>query len=254
MLRILSPVIAILALACLASAAVPTVTWDMTTNSAGFQRYTLTLHGNDAKNASFFVNMTITGSDGVLQQLKYNAATDVKNSTQAAQYQGLGTPVYDSQKDSYWASPFGYSDVQAATEATNSMHLEGGSGTATYYLDVPLAYVSSTGALSFSGIISRGGVNYNVAGLTQGGDANCDQKVDVVDLGVLAKYYDTASGATWATGDFTGDGRVDVVDLGVLAKHYDWAYGSSGGAQVPEPVSLILTAAGGLALLRRSQR
>lgn len=82
-----------------------------------------------------------------------------------------------------------------------------------------------------------------------GGDANKDGKVDVVDLGVLAKYYDTAAGATWAMADFSGDGAVDVVDLGVLAKNYDWT-GAPAGA-VPEPASMILLTLGGLALLRR---
>ena len=254
MLRIFSPLVAILVLASLAAAAAPTITWDMTKNSAGFDRYTLTLHGNDAKNASFFVNMTMYSDAGGLQQLKYNGVTSVVNSTQAALYQNLGTPVYDSQKDSYWASPFGQSDVIAATETGATMHLEGGSGTATYYLDVPLAYVSATSTINFTGVISRGGVNYNVAGLTQGGDANCDQAVDVVDLGILATHYDTATGAHWGTGDFNGDGAVDVVDLGILATHYDWAYINGGVQQVPEPASLILAALGGLGMLARRKK
>ena len=81
------------------------------------------------------------------------------------------------------------------------------------------------------------------------GDANNDGAVNVVDLGVLAKYYDTATGATWEMADFSGDGAVNVVDLGVLAKNYDWVGAPAGAA--PEPATLSLLALGGLAMLRR---
>ena len=85
------------------------------------------------------------------------------------------------------------------------------------------------------------------------GDANGDSAVDVIDLGVLATNYDTASGATWAKGVFNGDGAVNVIDLGILATNYDWV-GVPGSAAVPEPGSAALLAMGALALLRRSTR
>jgi hypothetical protein len=57
------------------------------------------------------------------------------------------------------------------------------------------------------------------------GDANSDGAVNVNDLSVLAAYYNTTSGATWAMGDFDGDHDVDVADLSLLAANYN--YGSA---------------------------
>jgi hypothetical protein len=53
------------------------------------------------------------------------------------------------------------------------------------------------------------------------GDANGDGKVNVTDLSVLAAYYNTTSGATWAMGDFDCDHDVDVTDLSMLAANYN---------------------------------
>ena len=83
---------------------------------------------------------------------------------------------------------------------------------------------------------------------TLSGDANGDGMVDVGDLGILGANYGAASGAGWTRGDFTGDGAVDVGDLGVLGAQY--GQGVSAGA-VPEPATLGLLLAGGLAVRRR---
>jgi hypothetical protein len=45
--------------------------------------------------------------------------------------------------------------------------------------------------------------------------------VGVSDLSVLAAYYNTASGASWANGDFDGNGAVGVSDLSILAANYN---------------------------------
>jgi len=52
------------------------------------------------------------------------------------------------------------------------------------------------------------------------GDANKDNTVNVVDLGILATNYGVTETATWEMGDFNGDKAVNVVDLGILATHY----------------------------------
>jgi hypothetical protein len=53
------------------------------------------------------------------------------------------------------------------------------------------------------------------------GDADLNRSVGVSDLSVLAAYYNTASGASWANGDFDGNGAVGVSDLSILAANYN---------------------------------
>ena len=84
------------------------------------------------------------------------------------------------------------------------------------------------------------------------GDANWDDRVSYLDLGVLATNYG-ATGAAWYDGDFTGEGRVSYLDLGILATHYGWA-ASGAAAGVPEPATIVLLAAMCLIGPRRATR
>ena len=98
------------------------------------------------------------------------------------------------------------------------------------------------------------------------GDATRDNVVDFSDLVILARNYNTLTGATWNTGDFTSDGAVNFNDLVLLARNYnpngpaavsgvgnssfldDWARAS---ALVPEPTSITLISIGGVMMLLR---
>jgi hypothetical protein len=75
------------------------------------------------------------------------------------------------------------------------------------------------------------------------GDTDCDGDVDLVDLGHLATYYGTTSGATWAMGDFDGDGDVDLVDLGNLATYYGYGVPAAPLNFAADAAKLGLTAA-----------
>lgn len=83
------------------------------------------------------------------------------------------------------------------------------------------------------------------------GDANLDGAVDVSDLSLLAGSFRKTSGQYWAGGDFNGDGAVDVSDLAILAGNFRKSTVPPPGAPVPEPLTLVLLAGGGLAILRR---
>ena len=118
------------------------------------------------------------------------------------------------------------------------------------------------------------------------GDTNNDGRVDVVDLGVLAKWYGSSRSPgsygpadAWAMGDLNLDCKIDVVDLGILAKNYDWV-GTPGASEdyapmltvtfmlcdwpiaesyksdqpVPEPATLSLLAVSVLAMMRRRKQ
>ena len=80
-----------------------------------------------------------------------------------------------------------------------------------------------------------------------GGDADSNLKVELVDLGVLATYYNTG-GNPWTQADFNFDYTVDLVDLGILATNYGY---DGTGAGVPEPATMALFGLAGLALLRK---
>jgi hypothetical protein len=98
------------------------------------------------------------------------------------------------------------------------------------------------------------------------GDANADNKVDAIDLNLLASHW-LATGAAWSGGDFNTDGIVDAFDLNILAAN--WQYGTTPAPSlepalafsaftattpIPEPATLALLALATPALLRPRRR
>ena len=85
------------------------------------------------------------------------------------------------------------------------------------------------------------------------GDANGDNVVDLLDLGVVGDNWN-GTGKTWEEGDFNYDGVVDLLDLGVVGDNWGANY-TEGAAAVPEPSTLTLLVLGAIAaLLYRKQR
>ena len=80
------------------------------------------------------------------------------------------------------------------------------------------------------------------------GDANCDGKVDLLDLDILGQFFGQVvlPGDT-KQGDFNGDGNVDLLDLDILGGNF--GFGTS--ASVPEPSATLLLATGLVCLKRR---
>jgi autotransporter-associated beta strand protein len=118
----------------------------------------------------------------------------------------------------------------------------------------------------------------NPAGLASGtleiaftllGDSNLDKAVNGVDFGILAANFN--KGVTgWDKGDFNYDNAVNGVDFGALAANFnkgasaasaaDWValeqFAAANGllADVPEPASIGLLAAGACGLMARRRR
>jgi hypothetical protein len=77
--------------------------------------------------------------------------------------------------------------------------------------------------LNGDGTVNSADMDYLIKTIlhTYYGDADLNGSVGVSDLSVLAAYYNTASGASWANGDFDGNGAVGVSDLSILAANYN---------------------------------
>ncbi|MEQ9454547.1 MAG: FG-GAP-like repeat-containing protein [Phycisphaeraceae bacterium] len=82
---------------------------------------------------------------------------------------------------------------------------------------------------------------------TVAGDANLDQRVDLIDLSALAGNFGTTGG--WAEGDFNTDGTIDLIDLSLLAGSFGFD-----ATAVPEPGTVLILAGSGLCALSRRRR
>jgi hypothetical protein len=84
------------------------------------------------------------------------------------------------------------------------------------------------------------------------GDANLDGVVNGADYMILKRNIGGLATATWTDGDFDFDGAVTGRDLGTLGANFGAVF-PTGPAQLPEPLTAALLAAGGLAVLRRNR-
>ncbi|WP_428386463.1 FG-GAP-like repeat-containing protein [Mucisphaera sp.] len=117
-----------------------------------------------------------------------------------------------------------------------------------------LAAAINTGAIDLrygmvdgSPLIEAADLDHLITALlsTQRGDANLDQRVDLIDLSALAASFGQSGG--WSHGDFNTDGTVDLIDLSLLAANF----GFDGNTAIPEPAGITLIALGALAVRRR---
>ena len=74
-----------------------------------------------------------------------------------------------------------------------------------------------------TGVDARNGDFTTVSEFLMAGDANNDNRVNVLDLDVLIQAFDGAEGApNWIEGaDFNCDGSVNVLDLDLLIANFD---------------------------------
>jgi len=100
------------------------------------------------------------------------------------------------------------------------------------------------------------------------GDATLDNKVDALDLNLLAAHWQQQQNALWSAGDFTGDGKVDALDLNLLAANWQFTssltaalaqlpfndYQLQVPANVPELTSMALLLPTTLLLTRRPSK
>jgi len=88
-------------------------------------------------------------------------------------------------------------------------------------------------------------------------DANCDGKVDSIDLAIWQVNYDPLgeNANTFKMADWNRDGVIDSADLALWQQYYDpIGPGGLAAAHVPEPATLFVMMAAGLPLLLRRKR
>jgi lysophospholipase L1-like esterase len=67
-----------------------------------------------------------------------------------------------------------------------------------------------------SEILSNAGIN---TGVSKVGDVNTDNKVDIIDIGIIIDNY-ARSPISNSKADINSDGRVDIVDIGIAIDNY----------------------------------
>ncbi len=155
----------------------------------------------------------------------------------AAQLPTLRAALASANANNTWTGP----GITSSAAAADPAHL-----TVALYNNADLHLTSFGGQT-----VDETSLVFSLAPL---GDATGDNKVDALDLTILASHWLQPSGATTSSGDFTFDGKVDTLDLTALASNWQSslslqaALAASGfqtltpevPAPVPEPASLLL--------------
>jgi len=150
----------------------PELTYSVTNLGSGLYGYTFTVLGNDEELASFFADVTFTGSNGgQIQQVQGFVAAlgdteprAIDKEADALAYDQLD-PDYDMTLDSYFLEPFSSGNVLTIEQGANSYRIVAGTQPGEAHADAELAYIVCTGELSFSGTVSRLGENYPISGV-----------------------------------------------------------------------------------------
>ncbi len=84
------------------------------------------------------------------------------------------------------------------------------------------------------------------------GDLNGDGFVGLDDLDIVLGNWNTnVVAGDWTEGDPSGDGFVGLDDLDVVLNNWNAGTPAGGNVSIPEPMSLVLFAIGGVALMKR---
>lgn len=102
-----------------------------------------------------------------------------------------------------------------------------------------------TGGQSLAPTVLNGTIRIAPLSERMAGDADCDGRVDLRDLGALAQGYGVR-GTEWSGGDLNLDGSVDYLDYLILKANF----GTSAPGSIPEPATIGLLFLAALAFLK----
>jgi hypothetical protein len=185
MLRKVFALAAVLGLTAVAHA-VPTLTYTTTDLGSGLTGYDFSVHGNDAANSSFFVTITFAatspGTATSLSQVKAFGAVTVNDQTNADTFNVTGGSGYSKALDTYVYNPFGANFNGTPVETTTTYQFSAGTGGGSALNDSLLAHIVANGSITYTGTISRSGLDTNVSGTASAGAP----VPEPASLGVLA--------------------------------------------------------------------
>ncbi len=194
--------------------------------------------------------LDLTGS----AMLNYSGTTTIASGTLKAAYASLGALASAPVNVQTSASKFlinytgtAQSTADATVQSILAASYNSGGG---HFASGTIYSPTATAAAKALGWNDNNSNQITVA-YTVYGDANLDGAVNGADLGAVLANFGSTNG-TWYMGDFNYDGSVNGADLGVVLANFGQHISVT--AAVPEPSTLLLSAAGLVGLLAYAWR
>ena len=156
----------------------PTLEYTSADLGGGLTGYSFYIANDDELEEAYAVALAFEGvGEATVKQVLYNGSAQIDTESLATMFDGMGTPAYDKETDSWAREPFedgpipGFNPLDEEeftgfVHETNAYVMSLGTGANSEYGDeTPVAYVVADGDVQWCGLISRD-TDYEVSGTT----------------------------------------------------------------------------------------